>query len=259
MTSETAHKLAQLTEDFYARAASSFSATRSAPWQGWERVIDCANARLEACPDSVHVCDLACGNLRFERFAAERFLSGRRIVAEAYDSCDSLVVPAKSDRLQVNYHHLNVAEALFRGQDLGALLGPKSAQLVVCFGFMHHLALPEHRLAVLKALYDACAPGGLAAISFWQLSCSPRLLKKAQRVTAVHAPRLGLSDLGIHDYLLGWQDRSDVLRYCHDFSDDEIDELLERADLRGAVLSRYAADGATENLNRYVLLGKERF
>ena len=31
-------KLNALTSDFYAREAASFSATRQAPWHGWERV-----------------------------------------------------------------------------------------------------------------------------------------------------------------------------------------------------------------------------
>lgn len=93
-------KLNALTSDFYAREAASFSATRQAPWHGWEKawelitapdaaqgpfpshaaVRDSLSSRAARIPDdyasnskdSLAVLDLGCGNLRFERFLAER-------------------------------------------------------------------------------------------------------------------------------------------------------------------------------------------
>ena len=106
-------KLNALTSDFYAREAASFSATRQAPWHGWEKawelitapdaaqgpfpshaaVRDSLSSRAARIPDdyasnskdSLAVLDLGCGNLRFERFLAERTNAPLRVTA--LDNC----------------------------------------------------------------------------------------------------------------------------------------------------------------------------
>lgn len=82
-------KLNDLTSDFYAREAASFSATRQAPWHGWEKAWELITAHdavqgpfpshAARVPDDsagdsgapLTILDLGCGNLRFERFLAE--------------------------------------------------------------------------------------------------------------------------------------------------------------------------------------------
>lgn len=339
MRTDTARTLAQLTMDFYAQVSASFSATRADPWEGWERLL------REAAPtfagDRLVVLDLACGNLRFERFLdswaarragemreasyeegklgqeglavapilspdgrhephvddgqassreevkpepkgsdsmPERFLddwTSRRageargvsraegeqrpagpasIEAYAFDGCDDLARLPELGRVTVRYGHLDVAEALFAGEDLAARMAAPPCDLAVCFGFMHHLALGEHREQALKALVSSVRPGGVVAVSFWQLSKSDRLLRKAEATTAQARERLALDDLGPRDYLLGWRGRDDVLRYCHDFSEDEVDELARAVSPTAREIARYSADGATGDLNRYLVL-----
>ena len=112
-------KLNALTSDFYAREAASFSATRQAPWHGWEKawelitapdaaqgpfpshaaVRDSLSSRAARIPDdyasnskdSLAVLDLGCGNLRFERFLAERTNAPLRVTA--LDNCPDLASP----------------------------------------------------------------------------------------------------------------------------------------------------------------------
>lgn len=102
-------KLNDLTSDFYAREAASFSATRQAPWHGWEKAwefiaaqspsfpgattSDHANATdaLPPTTDSPAVLDLGCGNFRFERFLAECTNAPLRITA--FDNCPNLASP----------------------------------------------------------------------------------------------------------------------------------------------------------------------
>ena len=91
--------LRQVNNNFYARCAPSFSASRNAPWVGWrsclEAVQDCGVVRLCDGPDmhlydrataqpgairkgaSVRVLDVACGNMRFAAFLREE-LRGRQ-------------------------------------------------------------------------------------------------------------------------------------------------------------------------------------
>ncbi len=248
MRRETAQKLTQLTSDFYQQVSESFSATRSAPWEGWQRVLDSLDAPPRA------VIDLACGNLRFERFLAEKIKPAVPLEAYAYDSCDALVNAASAiPGVTVHYAHLDLAQTLLTDDVLTSQLAAPPCDLAVCFGFLHHLPLPEQRARLVQALVRGTRPGGVVALTFWQLSNSERLLKKARATTAEAAERFSLADLAENDYLLGWQDRTDVVRYAHDFTEPELDALVTAApDARE--LARFSADGATGNLNRYLLL-----
>lgn len=258
MNLATARELSRLTGEFYARTSASFAQTRTAPWPGWQRVIDelgmCGIADLPTAP--LRVLDLACGNLRFERFLAEMAYESRvpsPIEVHAFDSCDAMLDEAPIPDVTVAYTHLDIVEALLAGNMLQDAVGSHVVDLAVCFGFMHHLCLPEHRQRVLEALVESVVPGGMIAVSFWQLSKSERLLGKARAVTEHAVAQHDLRGLGEGDYLLGWQDRTDVLRYCHDFSEQEIDDLAQ-AVASAEEVARFSADGATGNLNRHLVM-----
>ncbi|MFR0868049.1 MAG: class I SAM-dependent methyltransferase, partial [Adlercreutzia sp.] len=103
-------KLNALTSDFYAREAASFSATRQAPWHGWEKAWELITAHdavqgpfpshAARVPDDsagdsgapLTILDLGCGNLRFERFLAEHTNAPLHITA--LDNCPDLASPA---------------------------------------------------------------------------------------------------------------------------------------------------------------------
>lgn len=226
-----ARRLSDLTNDFYTRVADSFSVTRQAPWRGWERVV--ALCDLEASrPDSLTVLDLACGNLRFERFLTQHTTG---LQAWAVDVCDDLALPADDLPFEVHYQHLDLAHDPF------GVRAP-ACDLCVSFGFMHHLPLPEQRQDVLNTLVGHARPQGLVAISFWQFERSPRLRAKATKLS------------GRGDYLLGWQHEEEVARYCHSFMDDEIDALVDAVGDKACEVERFSADGKSDDLNRYVIL-----
>ena len=63
-----------------------------------------------------------------------------------------------------------------------------------------------------------------------------------------------LTPLEEGDYLLDW-DKSGLPRYCHYFSDEEIEKLIK--DMRKhsiEVLTEYSADGKEGDLNKYLIL-----
>ena len=254
MKADTAQRLSRLTGEFYARTSASFSATRSTPWEGWKRILAAVQAEDERrCVKSLRALDLACGNLRFERFLADAWHPGQ-VEAFAFDACDELAMADSVIGPKVHYRHLDIVAELASGRDLASSLAITDCDLCVCFGFMHHLPLLEQRSQVLRALVACARPEAVIAVSFWQLSRSERLLRKACETTEAVAEKLGLDDLGTGDYLLGWQDRHDVVRYCHDFSEAEIDELSTAVSPYAAEIARFSADGATNNLNCYLLL-----
>jgi SAM-dependent methyltransferase len=243
MDLQTARRLSDLTTTFYAHVGASFSATRQAPWPGWQRIAELAWGRDDA---GERVLDLACGNLRFARFARSRCPDAR---IWAVDNCDDLASAYAGTDAQeryVQFQHLDIARTLLDGQDLSAALEAPACDLCVCFGFMHHVPLPQHRADVLRALVDHAAPGGIVAVSFWQFERDARIMAKAQP----------LADKG--DYLLGWQGRRDVQRYCHSFCEEEVDSLASAVAKQAREVDRFSADGKSGDLNRYLVLRADR-
>lgn len=81
MNRDFASSLIQLNNTFYREHSASFSDTRQAPWPGWVRTMDIALGQLNAATieHPVRVFDLACGNMRFENFAAGGALAAKGV------------------------------------------------------------------------------------------------------------------------------------------------------------------------------------
>ncbi len=262
----TAHTLTDLTTQFYETCAQAFSATRHAPWEGWERLLSTLSPLLDEdnrCemgalytqrPTPICVLDLACGNMRFEKFLREK-ISSRDLQFFAYDTC---AMPAVCD---VPLMKLDLIDALDKGA-LAQRINNASFDLGVAFGILHHIPLAAWRYGLLCSLIDCVRPGGIVAVSFWQFMHDERLAKKARATTPVGCARYGIElDEESHDYLLGWQDSNEVFRYCHHFDDVEIAHLIE--DILSAyatsglrVVDEYDADGRSGALNHYVVFQK---
>lgn len=197
---------------------------------------------------TLRVLDLACGNLRFERALLERYPQAR---SYAVDACDEM---ARMFDMRISYQHLDLAELLLEPDALVPALDAPACDAAVCLAFMHHLPLSEQRVRLLETLVRKVRPGGTVAVSFWQFAHDGRLLGRAQRATAAACSRYGLPGLGPDDYLMGWRDEQDVFRFCHHVSDGEIDALLEAVASQARMRARYRADGASGELNQYVIL-----
>ena len=260
-------KLNDLTSDFYAREATSFSATRQAPWHGWEKAWDVI-ATHNSDTEPLAVLDLGCGNLRFERFLAERTSAPVHVIA--LDNCPELAVPENGlpERLTVNLQTLDLVEALLDGTFADRL--PRGeCDLAVAFGLMHHLPTFALRARILEGLLGSLKPGGFAVVSFWQLLNDPRLAAKAATATAEGRAAHHLAAFQENDFLLGWQQAEGVYRFCHHAPEAEIDALLDAirkpstpstsgcasaAPLPFREIACFSADGKLGNLNRYLIL-----
>lgn len=266
-------KLNDLTSDFYAREATSFSATRQAPWHGWERVWKLITAHdavqdpfpshAARVPDDgagdsgapLTILDLGCGNLRFERFLAERTNAPLRVTA--LDNCPDLASPEigalsaafphslrsssaasktkeedasgqgsnPPEKTIVDLRALDIVESLLDGT-FADRLPRNSHDLAVAFGLMHHLPTFALRARVLEGILGSLRPGGFAVVSFWQFLNDPRLAAKAATVTAEGRAAHCLPTFQENDFLLGWQHAEGTYRFCHHTPEDEIDALL---------------------------------
>lgn len=275
MDTKFAQMLCQLNNDFYRDQAVSFSDTRHAKWPGWERCLKAVSSVFLDQSNSV-VLDVACGNLRFEKFLASQLLE-RHIQVWALDSCDELLpqtcagtlvekvnadgadTPDAIDvHLQINYLHCDVMEAI--GSSKVFTYGIPQADISVSFGFMHHVPLPEWRVQLLNSLIEATKPGGFVCVSFWEFLADEGLAAKAykthERALAELGPVWGFSsaDFNDGDFLLGWRNTPGAYRYCHSFSTSEVDALIATVSSRAECVARFRADGRTETLNEYIVL-----
>lgn len=252
MDAQTARQLNRLNGAFYARASASFSETRNSAWEGWRRVLDeLPDVRGEA----LFLLDIACGNLRFERFLSEEHIA---FEAWCVDGCPDLMQLGCAGIGAANCHlqHLDVGEVLLCDGGLPLALEAPLCDVAVVFGFMHHLPMFGQRQGLMEACVEQLRPGGMAVLSFWQFAKSEKLRAKAEQTTSLACDELGLTGLGEGDYLLGWQQTSGLYRYCHHFTEDEIDELVHACSAQE--IKRFSADGKTHDLNRYVVLRKEK-
>ncbi len=270
MDTDDARALIALNNRFYRDHAASFSATRTAPWQGWARVVELAASASDTKADApLRVLDLACGNMRLARHLA-RTLPRTRINYYGVDRCAELASadcpsarPGDGDgrapeNVRAHFREVDILEALLSptaaGNNLEPLGGIPACDLSCCFGFMHHVPSRDLRLAVIRALIASTAPGGTVVLSFWRFMDDERLAAKARAATERARATGTAPALDGNDYLLGWQDDASALRYCHHFTEDEISALARDVANCAQEIERFFADGKSGALNRYLVL-----
>ena len=216
------------------------------------------DAALVGCA-ALSVFDLACGNLRFERYLEEA-LPGVELRVYAVDSCDELVASADGPNTPVTYESADIVGGLIDGSPLSRLHHAPQSDIAVSFGFLHHIPGEELRVRVLEGLVDAVRPGGCVAVSLWQFMNNPAFAAKAEvtHAQAIEALDIAPDALDEGDYLLGWKNAEGVWRYCHHFSDEEIDRLVAAVSDRARLIDAFEADGRTGAMNRYVVLQRMR-
>lgn len=308
MDRKTAEILNAINARFYTQNAASFSQTRNAPWEGWRRCLQACGLELgaptepkptsdaligsERGPEELtrSVLDIACGNLRFESFLEAEYpqIDWRFF---ALDNCKPLVDsdPAGlADKVQFTCQ--DIVGDLLSGlpaaepANTPALAAAVPFDIVVSFGFMHHIPSSELRATFLREALGQVKPGGHLIVSFWQFLNDET---KRARIEQTHAEALDhfaldrpdfdrlapdqavrdrassdrfaldRTDLEAGDYLLGWKGKPEQYRYCHHFTDNEIDQLIAQLATHATLIDSFVADGKTGNLNRYVVLRRK--
>jgi len=256
MNKDVALCLNALNERFYQEVHESFSATRENAWPGWERALPYLYDVAQQMSKPLHVLDVACGNMRFEKFLYSAGLSCE-IEAHCLDSCEALAEPSLATR----FTQLDIVQALIESPSsrMEDCFPRRAYDLVACFGFFHHVPSFEARLSLLDCIIDSLRPGGVAIVSFWRFMSNERLAGKAIRWHEMFCKQLaerGFNVAGLEegDYLLGWQGRADVCRYCHHFESEEVSRYVSSVKDRAELVDRYYADGRDGQSNEYLVL-----
>lgn len=308
MTRTTMRALCQLNTEFYKRNAASFSQTRTAPWEGWRRCM--AACRFDGLAEAAFdqpanaqtadsVLDIACGNLRFEAFLANTYPHIDWSFF-AVDNCEPLVASGQEDiAKKVHFTCEDIVSNLLEGlpaaepANIPALAAATPFDLVVSFGFLHHIPSFDLRRQFLLEALSQVKPGGYLVVSFWQFLNDPAKRAKIEQthvealaffagcaetrtndrealdrgvgssssdnpnLSCLKPPAFFAGSLEPNDYFLGWKNEPGNYRYCHHFSNEEIDRIIAALAPHATVVESFSADGKPGNLNRYVVFKRE--
>lgn len=245
------------------------------------------------------VLDIACGNLRFEAFLANTYphIDWSFFVV---DNCEPLVASGQEDvAKKVHFTCEDIVSNILDGlpaaepANVPALAAATPFDLVVSFGFLHHIPSFDLRRQFLLEALSQVKPGGYLVVSFWQFLNDSA---KRAKIEQTHAEALaffesdaetrandrdaldrgagssssGNPDLSCpkltaffadslepNDYFLGWKNEPSNYRYCHHFSNEEIDRIITALAPHATVVESFSADGKPGNLNRYVVFKRE--
>lgn len=249
---DTAAALHRINLEFYERHAAAFSATRGAPWPGWQRVAAAVAEGRGGTGAGSSVLDLGCGNGRLAAYLEERWVG-----SFAY-----LGIDVSGPLLDLAAAREPGADRRFLRRDLlrqGVPSDPPGApfDLIAAFGLMHHLPGADNRRDLLARAARLLAPSGLLAVSFWQFGDRERFLRRVvswEEHNRSAARPIDTADLEPGDRLLAWGEGASAglpapVRYCCWTPPERAEELL--AGLPLAPVAAYAADGG---LNFYRLL-----
>lgn len=245
------------------------------------------------------VLDIACGNLRFEMFLANAYPHIDWSFF-AVDNCEPLVASGQEDiAKKVHFTCEDIVSNLLEGlpaaepANIPALAAATPFDLVVSFGFLHHIPSFDLRRQFLLEALSQVKPGGYLVVSFWQFLNDPAKRAKIEQThvealaffagcaetrtndrealdrgvgssssdnpnpSCLKPPAFFAGSLEPNDYFLGWKNEPGNYRYCHHFSNEEIDRIIAALAPHATVVESFSADGKPGNLNRYVVFKRE--
>jgi 2-polyprenyl-3-methyl-5-hydroxy-6-metoxy-1,4-benzoquinol methylase len=238
---DTATILLDLNQRFYQTFAAAFSSTRGRAQPGVRRVA--AGLR-----EDESVLDLGCGN---GTLAAELALLGKRCAYLGIDSSAPLLEVAR--RRSPGGLKTGYLEADLAGEWAAAVRAQtqRPFTVITSFAVLHHIPGMELRLRILRQAHALLAPSGRFIHSEWQFTRSRRL---RERISAWEEVGLSQAQVDAGDALIDWRAGGRGLRYVHQFTPEELDQLAAQAGFR--ILETFASDGASRDLSLYQIWEK---
>ena len=241
MNEATVQALAAINRDFYRDHAAEFSATRSAPWPGWERLLPA----LRAVPGdrAVRVLDVGCGNGRLARYLASA-LAPRAVEVVGVDASEPLLAAARA--AGPPGARWVCADVIAEPDALPS--GP--FDLVALIALIHGIPGRARRRALLAASAARVAPGGQLAVTTWRRGERERAVDWNSYSSRTRMP-IDCSQLEPGDHLIPWGEGDETVRYFHALDESELASATSGLPL--VLDQRYRADGRTGDQNEYLV------
>jgi len=236
LNKEIEKKLIEINADFYEDVFEEFSSSRQTPWKGWEKLWTICQLRGFS-PKNIF--DVGCGNARFLDFILGK-CSGFKYLG----------IDNSSSFINTNRNDFNHDDFDFELVDLVGKfpesISKKTFDLILLIAVLHHIPGYSNRLDLLKRLASQLSKNGLLVVTYWNFLTDGSLAKKIFPWTKVS---LSPKDVEAGDYLLNWGSGPEHLRYCHFFSNEEKERIIN--DLGSQLISSFQSDGRNSKLNTY--------
>lgn len=238
MNKKTVDKLLQLNRDFYNNVGPSFSKTRQYGWPGWKILLEYIKDNGLKCNK---ILDLACGNGRFFKSAVKYFPD---IDYLGIDDNEMLLHDAEIENASSRARFINM-DLILKYDEI-----PSDNDLIVLFGFMHHIPSSELRIKVLTSIKDKMGKSSILALSLWDF-VGKRYHERSDEKELINEIGIDPLDLELNDHILDWRSGKRAYRYAHSYTEKEIDELMNASGLE--MLHSYTSDGRDNTSNRYFI------
>lgn len=238
MQKKDVNKILDLNNKFYQMVAQDFSKTRQTPWEGWGRVIEIIKESFnksivdegnenKVSDNKIKILDIGCGNGRFYNFLEKNI---GNFYYTGIDINNDLLKEATKNRVFNDSHTVNFVKFdIFKNiNEIN-----ERYDIVLAFGITHHLPNKDFRkkwFSILpKLLPDEMHRRCLLILTFWDFE----------------------EESG--EYILGWKDNKDALRFCYKYSESDLKEIIknfENSNLK--LLEKYESD----KNNLYLIFGR---
>lgn len=241
MDKNTINKIFHLNNKFYNDVADEFHSTRNQPWEGWSKLVKIINDNFH---QEIKILDMGCGNGRFidvlSKIKVDYNYSG-------LDNNTRLLEIAgkKYTGTNVNFINIDVFNELDKINS--------TYDVIVLFGITHHIPSRELRVDWFKNIARLLNPGGLFIFTIWNIHKDERSEKLTDNIDEFEP-----QELEYGDKFYGWGD-SNVYRYVHIYSEDELDEIVTALNSENLhLIDKFEHDGKALNLNAYFVLRKSK-
>lgn len=229
MDKTTFNQILELNSRFYKSVADEFSLTRQYAWNGWNKLI-AEFIKLNIVTPSI--LDIGCGNGRFYNFLQNKGINCKYL---GIDDNTELLKLAATDYPSATFESHDAIKELNKISD--------KFNLVVAFGLTHHIPDKAYRREWFTNILTLCEKKCMVALTFWDF------LQLKEKIITDHSFHLDNDD-----YILGWGNKKNALRYAHYYTGDELNDISKLFKTAGFDIKlEYNSDGRNGLLNHYLV------